>query len=829
MIIMTSKKKSEFIKSVQEATPIEADFMVGLTDDEVAGRIDEGFTNKTQKKVTKTYYQIFVDNFFSFFNLVFFGIAILMMIAQMPITFYFFLVPIICNIVIGLIADIHARILVDKLRLVTDPKTTLMRSGKEVQLSNDDVVLSDIMVVKAGDQISADAILVNGHLKMDESLLTGESEAIQKGIGDQILSGSYVKSGKAYVRVNRVGIANYAEGLQDSAKKFDRPNSELKTSTLKIFWTTGIIAIVIFIMMIVTWLINDHGEISYQSYQHFIEGASGSLEAMIPAGLYLLTSLTLAIGIINLAKKRMNVQELYSIEMLARVDTICFDKTGTLTDGRMSIRDIYNYSEYTDDELGDLLASLIDATGDDNSTAKALKNAYSKHTHVAVSKIPFDSDLKYSSASFDDIGTITMGAPGFVEAEKNEIGENRINQLTSRGNRVIGVYYSKKMIKNNDIPAKNRLIAVISMQDHIKDDAKPTIDWFKNNGVDVRIISGDNPVTVSEISNEVGVPNAANYVSMEGVKDEEIPDLVKKYTVFGRVKPEQKALIISSLQEEGHKVAMTGDGVNDIIALKTADCSIAMASGSSAARNVAHMVSLDNDFSKLPDVVAEGRRVINNLQRAASLFLSKTVFAIVISLFFLVYSWCAGEGYAYPFNTKNMMPWEMITIGAGGLLLSLQPSKERLKGSFMGNVLSRSLPAGLAEILCVIVLYSIHLIYPDFLDYPTFKCLAVISFTAISYLVLLRISLPFDKYRGVVFASLVIIGFIFFGADIFVSINFPNSSFANLFGIHYSALNLTQWLVVVGLFVVLVALYFGSDALARKLAKNMNLLGDKKS
>lgn len=823
---MVSHKREELIKSIAEEPAIEADFMVGLTSAQVEQRIKDGFNNRIPKKVTKSFWQIFCDNFFSFFNLVFFAIAVLMLFAQLDWTYFFFLLPIVCNIIIGLVADIHARVLVDKLRLVTDPKVNVMRDGKELSLGVDEVVLSDIMVLHSGDQICADGVIVNGTLKLDESLVTGESEAIHKMTGDQILSGTFVVAGKAYVRVNRVGLANYAEGLQDSAKNFERPYSELKESCLKIFWTSGVTAIVLFLAMLLTWIITTKArglDLDFASYRGFIRSTSGSLEAMIPAGLYLLTSLTLAIGIINLAKRRMNVQELYSIEMLARVDTICFDKTGTLTDGVLSIKEFYNFSDFTDAELQGLLSGLLVGTGDSNGTATALKKAYPHPTHNAVCSIPFDSERKYSAASFAGMGTLALGAPGFVSALPNAIADARASQLASRGYRVVGLYWSKKMIANNDIPAKMAFIGLLSLSDHVKADAKPTIDWFRSNGVGIKIISGDNPVTVSEIANEVGVPGAVNYISLENIKDEDIPSLADRYTVFGRVKPEQKALLVSALQEEGHKVAMTGDGVNDILALKKADCSIAMASGSSAARNVAHLVSLDNDFSKLPDVVAEGRRVINNLQRTASLFLSKTVFAIIVTIAFLVVSWATGRGYSYPFTTKNMLVWEMVTIGGGGLFLSLQPSKERLQGSYLANVLVKAVPAGISEILLVGVFYITAAIFPSFMSADAAKGLSVIGFTAISYLVLFRISLPFDTYRTTVFCSLLIVGAAFFAIDGYFSVNYPNNHLAHLFGINYQALGPQQILMSVILFVCLCAVYVLLDWASRKIAKKCGL------
>jgi cation-transporting ATPase E len=823
---MTNRKKEEFLKAIEAAPVIEADFMVGLSSAQVKEREDEGFVNKTPKKVTKTYWQIFCDNFFSFFNMVFFGIAILMAIARIDFKSYFFLLPIVCNIVLGLITDIRARRLVDKLRLVTDPKVSVIRNSKQSDLLVDDVVLGDIVVLGAGDQICADALVVNGKVNVDESLLTGESDAVSKLPGAQVFSGSFVISGKAYVRVNRVGIANYAEGLQDSAKRFERPNSELKSSSLKIFWTTGIIAIVLGVAMAITWLATTwakSGQVTYKDYVDFVsQTLSGSMEAMIPAGLYLLTSLTLGIGVINLAKKRMNVQELYSLEMLARVDTICFDKTGTLTDGNLSVKDFINVSKLSNAEIQEHLASLCKATGDDNATAKAIKAAYKAAPYTAKENMPFDSAHKFSAAYFEGTGTYILGAPGFVDALPNPAGDKQIAFLASKGYRVVAIYFNKNALRKGEIPVKSQLVALLCLSDHVKPDASKTIGWFRDNGVDIKVISGDNPLTVSQIALEVGVPHADQYIEMDKVKDEDIPSLVDKYAVFGRVKPEQKALLVSALREKGHKVAMTGDGVNDILALKGADCSIAMASGSSAARNVAHIVSLDNDFSKLPDVVAEGRRVINNLQRTATLFLTKTVFAIAMTMIFLVVSWITNNPHTYPFTTNNMYVWEIVTIGGGGLFLSLQPSKERLKGSYLRNVLSKSAPGGIVCILGVSVYFISFAISKDFMDYEAARTLSVITFTALSYCVLFRVSLPFDNYRTIVFVSMMFFGVLFFFLDIYFTNIMHLKGWQELFGINYN-ITLDQMIVGGVTFLVMIAAYFLLDWGSRHISAKYDL------
>ena len=811
-----NKKQEELEAKIKKAKQISPDFAYGLTDEEVEERKKEGLSNKVPKKVTKSYWRILLDNVFTFFNLIYFVLAILMAYGKTPISSFFFLGPVLGNILVGVITDIRARLLVDKLRLVTDPKANVIRNGKESQIDIRELVLSDVVVLRAGEQVSADSIVLNGRLYMDESLVTGESVKIEKRTGDEILSGTFVQSGKAYVRVTKVGVANYAEGLQNSAKHFSRPKSELKRCFFAIFTTTGTIAVLFGITELLVWLAKNSWRVTYEDYQSFISGLSGSLVAMIPAGLYLLTSLTLAVGVLALAKKRMNVQELYCIEMLARVDTICFDKTGTLTDGKLALADIFGYANFDDKFIRSALRSIVEATGDDNGTAKAIKESCKEDVWKATSFVPFDSVRKLSAASFEKEGTFVLGAPSFIDSNIGDFASLRIKDLSEKGYRVLGLYWSKKKIEKENIPAKLKLIALISFADHIKSDAKANIEWFAKNDVSIKIISGDNPVTVSEIASLCGVPNARKFVSMQDVKDEEIPDIVNEYAVFGRVNPEQKSLIISALQKEGHKVAMTGDGVNDILALKKADCSIAMASGSSAAQNASHIVSLDNDFSKLPDVVSEGRRVINNLQRTSALFLSKTFFAITVTTIFLISSLCGS--LSYPFTTSNMILWEFFTIGIGGFLLALQPSKERLKGKFMRFILLHALPSGIMEMASVLTVFVIHWCAPSFLSASAATAIAVMIFSALSYLTMYVVSSPMDKYRRIVFLALAICGAAFFLFDSFGPLK--------LWGIDYSGLGWQKGLLAVGVYLVCGGSYLLATALLKK-RENKKAIGEK--
>ena len=823
-------RREELIELIKSAPKIEVTPENGLTSEQAEAQRKAGFGNRQKKSVTKTYWQIVCDNVFTFFNIIYFIIVALMIVAGMNVTNYFFMVPVLANMIIGLFTDIHTRHLVDKLRLVTKPKALVVRDGVEKEIWVDEIVLNDVVVVTAGEQICADAEIIKGHVEMDESLLTGESIRVEKDIGDTILSATYVKSGKAYVRVTAIANANYAEGIQASAKQFRRPNSELKSSCLRIFLTTGIFAILIGTIMTITWLIRAtaEGNLNYASYQAFIPSLSGSMIAMIPAGLYLLVSMALAVSVGRLARKKMNVQELYCVEMLAKVDTICFDKTGTITDGMLNVKDVYCYGDFTEEEIKKYVCSIVVATGDDNQTARCLRSAFPQNVKEPTLALPFDSGKKYAAGMYEKIGTFVYGAPEFIKGKTEGIAKNRIQTLTKRGLRVLGVYHSKKPLKGEQLPTDLRCVGLIALSDHIKADAKKNIEWFVENGVQVKIISGDNAVTVSEIANEAGVPYAANFISMEDVPDDMIPSIVSQYSVFGRVRPEQKASIIAALQAQGHKVAMTGDGVNDILALKKADCSIAMGSGSSAARNVAHIVSVDNDFSKLPDVVAEGRRAINNLQRSASLFLAKTVFAITLSLGFMI-SQILG-GISYPFTPRNLYVWEIVTIGGAGFFLALQRTNDRIKDSFMHNVLRKALPGGFVQILAVVIAYCAYKISPDFMSLEQAKVVSIFCFTGLSFCLLGRVCWKFDTYRGIVFGLLLASGVALFILDYFYGTTLvrllltkeADGSAIGIFDLDYHCMTWQHWLMVGLMLMNLIGLYFVIDFLGRKLTIKEN-------
>lgn len=818
---MSEKKKNELIEAIASAEKYSVDPAFGLNDEQIAKRNKDGLDNKSPKKVTKTYWKIFKDNVLTFFNIVLFLIAGLMFSAKLPISNYLFLFILLANIMIGVFTDIRARHLLEKLKVITDPKIIVIRNGIQQEIPAEKAVLSDIMILKAGEQICADAEIIEGEVFCDESLLTGENDPVEKKSGDEVLSGSFIKSGTCKARIIRVGIASFAEGLQDSAKQFKRPKSEIKRSCLAIFWATGIIALVIGTMYLLTWLLGEafaHDGFSYERYvTDFVAPAGSAMVATIPTGLSLLLSVSLTTGVIRLAGKHMNVQELYCIEMLARVDTICFDKTGTLTNGNLTVIGVRNYSDFTDEELRDVIGNIVYGTGDENPTALALKTYSKEATEKPIATLPFSSDIKCSAVQLES-GTYILGAPEFIDAEIKEDAKKQIEEYAKKGYRVLGVFHNKKPLNDNKIPGKSTLICLIYLMDQLKEDAKRNIEWFVNNDVAVKVISGDNAMTVAEIARQAGVPNADKYISMEGVNDEDIPFIANEYVVFGRAKPEQKALLLKAMQEKGHKVAMTGDGVNDIVALKTADCSIAMASGSSAARSVAHIVSVDNDFSKLPDVVSEGRRVINNLQRTSSLFLAKTTFAIAISIIFLIVSWSGGPGY--PFKPQHLIIWEIFGIGMAGFVLALQPSKERLKGKFLSNVNGKAFPAGFIQILSVLLVFTVAR-FSNLFDPDATVSICVLIMSFLSIVILSRICWPFDLYRGAVVGGMGLVSVTLFVIDCFALPATTNKATGEttsvLFGMKYDAISNSSLWMIIAIAAICVAMYFVVDFIVTKL------------
>lgn len=731
-------------KQNTEIKKLSPDLTTGLNSDDVKERVNAGLSNKVSKNYSKSYLNIFVNNICTFFNLLGVIVCIALIIAKAQLSSFFFVLIYLANIFIGIIQEIRAKVTIDKLSLVANKVVKVIRCGKLQEISPDEIVRDDLIVLKIGNQVPTDSIIAEGEVEINESLLTGESVPVKKHAGDTVLAGSFIISGSCKVIADKVGKDNYVEMLSEKAKKYKKPNSELINSLKLIIKIVGAIIIPIAIAYVAKALLLG------ANYPDAIKSTSTVVIGMIPSGMFLLTSLTLAVGIIKLAKHNTLVQDLYSLEMLARVDTICFDKTGTITDGKMTVKDFVLLDENTTkDEVKTVMGSMIYSLKDNNQTAIALYNYFGENTYLtALNSVPFNSSRKLSAVSFAGKGTYCFGAPEFV-LDRNvfESLENRINTYALQGLRVLILAHSDvTMNGDNDIPTDFTPLAIILIVDNIRSDAPATVAWFKENGVAIKVISGDNPITVSEVSKRVGIENADKYLSLEGMSDEEVAAAANEYTVFGRVSPEQKAILIKAIKNAGHVTAMTGDGVNDLLALKEADCAISVASGSDAARNISHLVLMDNNFNSMPQIVYEGRRVINNVQGSASLYLIKTLFTILLSIIIFLVPFIPK----YPFELPHMILLEVFVIGLPSFFLSLQPNDSRIHGKFLSVVLAKSLPSALIMVFSVLVVlfaeYLLHL-------FPTeiYITMAVTVMTLAGVFSLFNICRPINAYRGILF------------------------------------------------------------------------------
>ena len=802
------------VKNNREDFPLDVEN--GLSSAQVFARQQDGLVNKTKKHVTKSYFKIIYENVINFWNLLLFAIAALMIVARISITSFAFLVILLANIAIGLYQDIRARKLLDKLKVVSAPKVTVLRDGKLCSITADKIVLSDLVELRQGSQIVCDGSIVKGFIEVNESLLTGEPVNILKNVGDAVYSGSFATSGCAFYRVEELGKANYAEKLQSKAKKFKKAKSEILRSIKGIFKVIGFFVVVLATGLFLVAYRQGRLEwpgldfMSGSPFQEAISKISGSLVAMIPIGMYLLTSVTLAVGVIRLAKQNTLTQDMYCIEMLARADILCLDKTGTLTDGSLSVRDILPVGEISERDLAKIVYTLVMQTGDRNATAMAIINKFNNLNQFdAYSAIPFSSDRKFSAVMLEDGRSIVMGAREFIPHNNKEV-DKKCKAYEADGLRVLLLVQQKHVVNINEPLEDGEVLGILVLEDHIRDDANENIAWFKNNDVGIRIITGDNPASAGEIARRAGIEGYEKQISLEGMPLEEVRHIARDYVIFGRVSPEQKEVIIEALQDDGHTVAMTGDGVNDILALRVADCSIAMASGSDAAKTVSHLVSLDSNFSSLPSVVKEGRRVINNLQRAISVFLVKTVFAIVLTGAFLIWGLSNPE-VTYPFVTNNMYIWEILFIGIGSLFLSLQPNDERIQSKFLRNILFKITPASFIQVFIVIFYFFIGHLGAGWFSFELAKTLSVLSFSIFSFAILIRVCMPFDIYRVFLTVGLGFVGLMAILADLFA---FRDNS---IFGIQYSLLDGRSVAILFVVLVISIIAYVGLEILFERL------------
>lgn len=727
----------------------------GLTSQQVSQRNIEGLVNEETKKGGTTYASIFVKNIFTWFNILTFIVAIALLAVNFTenLPKCMFLVIVLINLTIGIVQEIKAKKTVDKLTLMTAPTAVVIRDGSKIIIPVKEIVLDDIIYLELGKQICADCVVVKGECEANESMLTGESVPVKKKLGDQLFSGSFVSSGNCFARVIRVGDANYVARLSAKAKKHNKPKSELRNSIAAIIKGVSVIIIPVAIFMVMLGL-------EKMDLNSTVQETAGAVIGMIPSGMFLLTSIALAVSVIKLGKRNTMVKDLYCIEMLARVDTLCLDKTGTITDGTMQVKDVYDCRNETGASIKTIVGSMLAATEDNNQTAIALSEYFGRNKELSPKTVmPFSSQKKLSAVTFEGLGTYFLGAPEFILKDVGVKGQKIITDNAKEGYRVIMLAFSPLEIKDDKLPATRRAVAYIVIEDHIRPEAVDTIKWFKENKVAVKVISGDNPMTVSEVAKRVGVENADKFISLEGLSNEEVKVAANKYTVFGRVSPEQKRILVKAMKAKGHTVAMTGDGVNDILALREADCSVAMASGSEAARNVSHLVLMDSNFASMPEVVKEGRRVINNIQNSSSLYLMKTFMSAILSILSVIFLYCNISNRLYFFDTSNLLPLEMCIIGLPSVLLAFQPNKDLVEGHFMGNILKKCLPGGVALVIAVLAIYLYDLLggaaglaplqlSTDFEGIYKTMLIGVVVYTG--FMSLLVISQPFDRYRTMV-------------------------------------------------------------------------------
>lgn len=730
------------------------DVKFGLSKAQVDMRMEQGYFNYTHKKSGKTYKSIFISNIFTFLNVLTFLVAAALIAVGAEFSQLFFMIIIVANIAIGIFQEIRSKRTVDKLSLITAPTALVMRDGEKKSVPVEEVVLDDVMCLEMGKQICADCVVLRGECEVNESMLTGESVPVKKKVGSVLYSGSFVSSGSVFARVDKVGSANYVETLTSYAKKYRKPKSELNSSIRLFIKIISLIIVPLAVIMLVVY--NKQTPAGPDKWREIISSISGSVIGMIPAGMFLLTTVALAVSVIRLAKRKTLVQDIYCIEMLARVDVLCLDKTGTITDGSMQVNNIIELKGgETEFNLTEVIGSMLTATEDNNQTAMALANRFGYSQNLKPVKVlPFSSQRKLSAVTFEGAGTYMLGAPEFVLKDLGVRIEKLIAENAANGFRVLVLAHSPAEIQGEKLPAVRRPLCLIVIEDHIREDAVETIRWFKENNVAVKVISGDNPITVSEVARRVGVNNADLYISLEGLSNQEVIEAANKYTVFGRVSPEQKCLLVKSLKAKGHTVAMTGDGVNDILAMREADCSVAIASGAEAARNVSHLVLLDSNFTSMPDVVMEGRRVVNNIQKSSSLFLMKTFMSIVLTIIFLVLT--ITSGVKYPFDTSNLLLLEWFVIAIPSFALALQPNKNIIKGKFLSNVISRCIPGGLTLCISVMAVFM----YSYFMNgnvivsrsmpgWDAYICMSVLAMTFSGMMILLKICEPLDAFRSV--------------------------------------------------------------------------------
>ncbi len=817
--------------------------IMGLTSEEVRERIDNGLTNHTDISTQKTVGQIVKSNLLTYFNLIFLILTVLLCIVG-SFRNLTFLPVIIGNTVIGIFQELRAKKTLDKMSMLNAPHSIVVRDGEQQQIQSEELVKDDIIILSAGNQICADATVLSGSISVNEALLTGESDEIKKKSGDRLMSGSFVVSGQCYAKLDKVGNESYISQLTAQAKAMgDGEQSEMIRYINKLVKWVGIIIIPVGIILFCQAYIMN-GETFKKSVVSMVAAVLG----MIPEGLYLLTTVALALSTIRLAKKQVLLHDMKSIETLARVDVLCVDKTGTITEPGMQVTELVISGRCGDAEMdkrafAHLLADYSAVIEDNNATMEAIrayvaKNEIEKGSRTLLKTQPFTSANKYSKVSFVE-GDYMLGAPEFIMKDRYGDISEEIEEYQSKGYRVLLMAEqsgSSAMadtenaadtdksgqqtpgVKGAADMASSRAgmvspIGYIVLSNPIRENAESTFTYFKEQGVAIKVISGDNPATVSEVAKRAGIDGAENYVDASTLASEkDITEAVDKYTVFGRVTPKQKQLIVRALQKQKHTVAMTGDGVNDILAMKDADCSIAMASGSEAAAQAAQTVLLDSDFGRMPYVVFEGRQVVNNIQRSASLFLVKNIFSLLMAIFSAIFA------ITYPLEPSQISLISMFTIGLPGFLLALEPNRDRIEGNFMVNVMLKALPAGLTDVLSVGALVICGQVFN--LPSEDIATAGTMLLAVVGFMIIIKISHPFNKMKyGVLLIN--IIGLLFCGlflGRLFAIESISNICFLLMVVFAFAAESMFRYLT---LFVEKLSSFFGDEKNRRKIRRKI--------